>query len=175
MQGLHLRRVTAGALVGCEDGTLALFEEATGAIKWQNRIGKGLLQPNVFHGEFASGYLVSDWSEALWFVGKDGKLIWMKTGSLMKEPGPAPVTYELSGTACAADILYRTPKGTLEEKAAPMGWHMTINPEEGQAFYMQARNRCDAGTVTVTIRRGDKVLKTASAEGAKATAFATAR
>ena len=50
-----LAHVTDGALAGCNDGTLTLIEEASGRIKWETKIGKGLQRPNIFHGEFNGG------------------------------------------------------------------------------------------------------------------------
>lgn len=74
---IFAERVSAGVLVGCEDGTLTLLDAATGETRWQIKPGgeKGE-KLKTFRGAYADGYLVSDKDEALFFVNAAGKVVW---------------------------------------------------------------------------------------------------
>lgn len=74
-----VQAVKDGALVGCDDGSLTLFDPQTGEKRWTTVVWtSGKKRPNIFHAEYERGYLVSDNEEVLWFVSKTGELLWSK-------------------------------------------------------------------------------------------------
>jgi len=79
--------------------------------------------------------------------------------------GPSNVTYEVTGSATRATVIFVNAHGGSQATNVMLPWAYAFSAERKEFLSLSARVVRGDGTVTVTIRRGTSVWKSAAATG----------
>ena len=84
------------------------------------------------------------------------------------------IKYVVSGTAKTVDVTISGQKESTEQFSnVIVPWHYSFTGYSGDFIYVSAQNNGEKGTVTVTILRDEKEIKTATSDGAYVIATAS--
>ena len=79
--------------------------------------------------------------------------------------GPSNVTYEVTGSATRATVTFVNAHGGSQATNVMLPWAYAFNAERKEFLSLSAQVVRGDGTVTVTIRKGTSVWKSAAAAG----------
>ncbi|MBZ5637994.1 MAG: hypothetical protein LAO51_04465 [Acidobacteriia bacterium] len=91
-------------------------------------------------------------------------VVW--TGLSQVSPTTRTVFYGVVAPDCGASVTYSAAGGSSEQQDVRSGWQHRWGGRTGDWIYLSAQNKCDYGTVTVTIYVDDKFFRSASSDGA---------
>ena len=86
---------------------------------------------------------------------------------------PSTITYEVSGSAQRATVVYNTPHGSSQATNVALPWAFAFSAEARDFLYVSAQVIRGDGGLTVTIRKGTSNWKSSTATGLASVATAS--